>query len=290
MDVAVFDKTGTLTRGKPMLESVTPLGDLDAPAVLDIAARLESSAGHPLAAAFPQPRGAPVPVHAVPGRGIEAELDGQRWRLGRAEFALHGQPDDAALWLSADDRPMARFTLADPLRDDAGDAVGTLRDAGIGVLLLSGDADAPVQSAARALGIPVAHSRCLPEDKLATVRTLQDAGHRVLMVGDGINDAAVLAGADVAVAMAGGAALARQQAGLVVLGDALSAIPRAFALARRTRRVVRQNLAWAVGYNVIMLPLAAAGFIHPGWAALGMTLSSLTVTANALRLQRNTAP
>ena len=139
---------------------------------------------------------------------------------------------------------------------------------------------------AAALGIAGPHARQSPEDKLALVRSLQAQGRLVAMVGDGLNDAPVLAGADVSIAMGEGAPLAQRSADLVMTGTTLQRIPAASALARRTRRVIQQNLGWAIGYNVLALPLAAAGWVTPWLAALGMALSSLIVTVNALRLTR----
>ncbi|HRO28286.1 MAG TPA: HAD-IC family P-type ATPase, partial [Luteimonas sp.] len=162
-----------------------------------------------------------------------------------------------------------------------------VRDLGLDVHLSSGDAAAPVEAVARALGIDDAYSRQLPEDKLALVRRLQAQGRIVAMVGDGLNDAPVLAGADVSLAMDTGAALAQRAADLVMTGPTLARIPVAVRLARRTRSVIRQNFGWALGYNVLAVPLAAAGLVTPWVAALGMAGSSLVVTLNALRLTRS---
>jgi len=161
-----------------------------------------------------------------------------------------------------------------------------LKAQGIALHLSSGDAQASVARFASALGLADAHARQTPEDKLACVRTLQQQGRVVAMVGDGLNDAPVLAGADVSIAIGDGTALAQRAADLVLTSPSLARVPEAIALARRTRRVIRQNLAWAVAYNLLALPLAAAGLVTPWLAALGMALSSLTVTLNALRLSR----
>jgi Cu2+-exporting ATPase len=154
--------------------------------------------------------------------------------------------------------------------------------------ILSGDAEARVAALGGRLGIDAAHrqSRLSPEGKLAALRTLQAAGHRVLMVGDGVNDAAVLAAADVSAAMASGASLAQRQADLVLLGSRLEPLRYAMRLAGQTQAIVRQNIVWAIAYNALMLPLAALGIVGPGLAALGMALSSLAVTANAWRIGR----
>ncbi|AOH37327.2 heavy metal translocating P-type ATPase [Luteimonas sp. JM171] len=283
----VFDKTGTLSDGHPVLSEVTALGDHGRDEVLAIAAALESDSGHPLARAFAgiAPAGVATDVRAVPGQGIEGKVDGVRWRLGRAGFAAGAEEDDA-IWLGDGRQAAARFRISESARPDAAEAVALLRGMGLRVHLSSGDAEGPVRRFASELGIERAHARQSPEDKLAYARSLQAEGRVVAMVGDGLNDAPVLAGADVSLALAGGAPLAQQSADLVLTGSSLLRVPQAIATARRTRRIVRQNLAWAAGYNVIALPVAIAGLVTPWLAALGMALSSLLVVCNALRLAR----
>jgi len=284
----VFDKTGTLSDGRPVLARVQLLDrSLDEAAALAIAAALERDSGHPLAAAF---AGAPAvagasDVEAVPGQGIGGMVGGRRWRLGRAEYAAAGD-DDGALWLGDGQRGFARFELEERPRADARAALDALHAQGLVLHLASGDGEAAVQRMAGTLGIDRFHARQSPEDKLALVRRLQAQGRIVAMVGDGLNDAPVLAGADVSIAMGSGASLAHRAADLVTTGGSLGRIAGAVALARRTRAVIRQNLAWAAAYNLLALPLAAAGLVTPWLAALGMALSSLTVTLNALRLAR----
>ena len=219
------------------------------------------------------------------GQGIEGDVGGVRWRLGRAGFAA-GQDDDDAIWLGDGSRAAARFRVQEATRPDAAEAVALLGRMGIRVHLSSGDARAPVSAFAERLGIERFHARQSPEDKLAYARGLQAEGRVVAMVGDGLNDAPVLAGADVSMALAAGAPLAQQSADLVLTGSSLLRVPQAIASARRTRRVVRQNLAWAGGYNIVALPVAIAGLVTPWLAALGMALSSLLVVGNALRLAR----
>ena len=283
----VFDKTGTLGDGKPHLQGVDGCTGIDADAALRIAAALERDSSHPLAAAFTQVDAAPVAsgVRAVAGRGVEGIIDGVRWRIGTAPFATGGE-DDGAVWLGNDIGACARFTFAERERADAALALQRLREQGLVLHLASGDAAAPVARFATAMRIADPHARQSPEDKLALVRAMQGQGRVVAMVGDGLNDAPVLAGADVSLAIGDGAALAQRSADLVLSGASLANVPAAIAIARRTRRIVRQNLAWAIGYNVLALPLAAAGIVTPWLAALGMALSSLAVTANALRLTR----
>ena len=296
VDDVVFDKTGTLGDGAPVLVDVEAFGGMPRDEALRIAAALERDSGHPLAAAFalrpaerrhgrPHEAGLPDSVMAVAGQGVEGAIAGRFWRLGHAAFACNG-PDDGALWLGDGTRAFARFSVAEQQRMDAAGALQALRAQGLALHLYSGDAAGNVARFAEALGIADARARQSPEDKLARVRALQAGGRRVAMVGDGLNDAPVLAGADVSIAIGEGAALAQRAADLVLASPSLSRIPQAIALARRTRRVVRQNFAWAIGYNLLALPLAACGLVTPWLAALGMAASSLLVTLNALRLAR----
>jgi P-type Cu2+ transporter len=216
---------------------------------------------------------------------VQGRINGQDWRIGRADFAANRE-DDGAVWLGDGVRAGARFVIRETCRADAAAAVMMLKAQGLSVELCSGDSVQAVRTFASLLGIGDPRARQLPEDKLEHVRQLQARGHVVAMVGDGLNDAPVLAGADVSLAMADGAALAQRAADMVITSPSLLRIPQAIRLARMTRSVVRQNLGWAVAYNLIALPLAAAGHVTPWIAALGMALSSLLVTLNALRLTR----
>jgi Cu2+-exporting ATPase len=283
----VFDKTGTLTDGQPVIADVATYG-IDPDTARAWAAALERDSTHPLAQAFATTAAQDVVATQVelhPGQGLAGTIGGRALRIGRAGFAAGGE-DDGAVWLGDGARPLARFALREALRADAADAVRRLGMQGIASEVCSGDATEPVAGAAARLGIAEWRARQSPEDKLAHVRALQARGEVVAMVGDGINDAPVLAGADVSLALADGAAVAQRAADLVVAGRRLDTVPRAIDLARRTRRIVRQNLAWALAYNVVALPLAATGQVTPWMAALGMAGSSLLVTLNALRLAR----
>ena len=209
-------------------------------------------------------------------------------RLGSATFCgfADAQSDSSSVVLADDQGWLATFQLREVLRPDAHRCVQDLEAMGLAVHLLSGDAPGPVVLAAAQLGITPdrAHARCTPDDKLARLRQLQAQGATVAMVGDGLNDAPVLAGAHVAFAFGNASSLAQSQADLVVLGSQLSAITDTLVLARKTMRVVRQNLLWALLYNAACVPLAVAGFL-PAWlAGLGMATSSLLVVANAARL------
>ena len=289
-DALLMDKTGTLTHGCPSLIDVQVFGITSRRQALARIAALERESGHPLAQAFRDMAvvAARRPV-IHPGRGVEGEVEGRRLRVGRADFAA-GCRDDGAVWLGDGTTAQARLVFADRPRADAVAAVSRLRGLGLAPEMLTGDSGMAASLAAGATGIDDWRARQSPEDKLARVRELQARGQIVAMIGDGINDAPVLAGADVSIAMAGGAALAHRSADLVLVGAALERLPDAIELARRTRRIIRQNLAWAGCYNLVALPFAAAGLVTPWIAALGMAGSSLLVTLNALRLARAPGP
>lgn len=284
----VFDKTGTLGDATPALADVETFDGYTRDEALRIAAALERDSRHPLAAMFaPFAHDAVFArdVRSVPGQGVRGVVDGTEWRLGHARFAA-GPGDDGALWLGDGHHAIARFEVREAPRADAAATLDALRAQGLALHLCSGDGRVAVDRFAHMLRLEAAHARQTPEQKLARVHALQAQGRVVAMVGDGLNDAPVLAGADVSIAVGDGAALAQRAADLVLATPALHRIPDAIALARDTRRIIRQNLAWAVGWNLVALPIAAMGLVTPWIAALGMALSSLTVTLNALRLGR----
>ena len=297
----VFDKTGTLTRGEPRLMDVHLCGSLSRDVCLDLASALEAESEHPLAGAFPvlYPRKSPMAsvitdVRNVPGAGIEARLGGRTLRLGSAAFVseiasctgfVRQVSRDTHIWLGDSRGLLASFRLADTVRLDAAGVVSSLASAGLKVHLLSGDDHAATFELAELLGIRNTEARANPERKLAYVRALQKSGRKVIMVGDGINDSPVLAQADVSIAMGSGTRLAQMEADSVLIDGALGSLPGSIALARRTMRVIRQNVAWAFAYNLLVLPLAIAGVLTPWAAAIGMSASSLIVVLNALRLQ-----
>ncbi|WP_051277853.1 heavy metal translocating P-type ATPase [Solimonas flava] len=290
VDTVVFDKTGTLTRSQPVVEHVEVLGTETAERCLAIAAALERELTHPLAQAFRRyEQNLPArEVRSAPGRGVAGLVEGRRYWIGAADGLSAGAGEAAATLLALRDeqQTLARFALQAPPRPEAAAAVAALRRQGIDVRLLTGDAEAPAQALARLVGITEVHARMRPEDKLEHVRQLQAQGRVVMAVGDGINDAPLLAGADVACAMPQGAALAQARADLLLVDESLRALAGAPTLARDIRRRVQQNIGWALLYNVAVLPLAMAGALAPWMAALGMSASSLIVVLNALRLPR----
>jgi Cu2+-exporting ATPase len=289
----IFDKTGTLTEGRPQLRATTPLAGVDAVRCLHLAAALEAGSFHPYGKAIREAcLLAPLAVTGlrhVNGQGVEGEIDGVMYRLGSAAFtgaAAHGLNGASQVMLSGGGVPLARFELADALRPDAAQVVAALQKRGKQVVLLSGDQQALAAQVGAQLGIAQVLGDRLPADKLAYVQQLQARGAVVAMVGDGVNDAAVLGAADVSFAMGSGSALAQLHADAVLLSGRLSGLADAAEGARRTLRVVRQNLLWASAYNALAIPAAAFGLLNPWMAGVGMSLSSALVVANALRLRR----
>jgi len=287
VDTIVLDKTGTLTTGRPQLAALEAFG-IARDEALAAAAALERGMHHPLAAVFrPFDDGRPAAdVRVLAGEGIEASVGGARLRIGTPAFATGRARDDEGIWLGDGERALARFDCTDALRPDAAAALAALREAGVAVEILSGDSPARVAALAAELGVRDWRARATPADKLTRIEVLRAAGRRVAMVGDGVNDAAVLAGADVAIALAEGAALAQASASVVLAGADIGRLPALVETARRARRTMRQNVGWAIAYNALALPAAALGFVAPWLASLGMAASSLVVTLNALRLAR----
>jgi Cu2+-exporting ATPase len=305
VDTVVFDKTGTLTLDTPRLERVYSRRGVMPGDAVELAAAVGARSLHPAARALVnawrlQHRTPPgwdvlqAAEHA--GQGLEALLrragpaaaPARRLRLGSAAFCGVAplRVDAAQVHLSDDEGWVASFVLAEDLREDAAAAVDALKAQGIAVQLLSGDRDAAAREVAARAGIQEVQGDCAPEEKLRALQRLQAAGRQVAMVGDGLNDGPVLAGAHASFAFGKAVPLAQARADFLVPGDALPAIPRSIAQARRTLRIVRQNLWWAAGYNALCVPLALAGWL-PAWlAGLGMAASSLVVVLNAARLAR----
>ncbi len=306
----VFDKTGTLTSGRLRVEALQPLGREGAVTCHRLAAALERDSEHPIAHALREGVSLiPVAsdVRAVPGCGVEGRLEGRVLRIGTPAFVaeLVGSAAAAAADVGADPAsdvgwtevllgdahgPLARFRLSDSLRPQAAEAVAALQAMGLQTALLSGDSPAAVGRVANELGIAHYEARLSPEGKLEALRRLQEQGAVVAMVGDGVNDAPVLAAAQVSLAMGSGTQLAQASADMILLSERLPHLVEAVDMARRTLRVVRENLGWALLYNLVAVPLAAVGMVPPWAAALGMSASSLLVVLNALRLGRTGAP
>lgn len=291
----IFDKTGTLTTGRPALVATRPTADVSADECLRVAAALEAYSSHPIAEAL---RASVEPVAGardvtVSSDGLTGIVRDTRYWLGNAAFVsrhcnltpAHAHEPGSVAYLSDADRVLAVFEFRDQLRARASDLVADLNARNKRVWLLSGDNLASTVHIARELGINHAEFELTPQDKLAHVQRLQRGGATVAMVGDGVNDAPVIAQSQVSVAMGGGAALAASQADMVLLGDRLIDLRSAVKAALLTRRVIKQNLSWALLYNLLAIPAAALGFVPPWLAALGMSLSSLLVVGNAYRLK-----
>jgi Cu2+-exporting ATPase len=297
IDTVVFDKTGTLTCGSPEIVSIElnpERESLVADEVLQITAALESRSAHPIAQAFRLALEAAKQLPAVqaatvhPGLGMSGLIDGKAWRIGQAGFARTGKDmlPDHNIWLSDSVGWVARFVLQDSVRAGAVSTIRWLRRNGLVVEVLSGDSLEPVNDIADRLQIETRHARQSPAMKLQRIESLRSEARCVLMIGDGVNDAPVLAGADVSMSVKGGADLANSAADMILTTDSLEPVTMAIEIARKTKALVRQNLVWAAFYNASIMPLAVFGLLQPWMAALGMSLSSLLVVANASRLVR----
>ena len=295
IDTVIVDKTGTLTEGRLTLTNIQPLRAIDADSCLALAAALEHGSEHPIARAFGHCEQGAQQITSTPGQGLQGLIDSRTLRIGQPAYvaALSGQPTpiipgSQGQWLLLGDEqgPLAWFVLDDRLREDAGELISACRAQGWQIVLLSGDTSPMVAEVARQLGIDDARGGLTPDAKLAVLQQLHQEGHRVLMLGDGVNDVPVLAGADISVAMGSATDLAKTSADAILLSNKLSSLVQAFAMARRTRRIIVENLAWASLYNGLVLPFAALGWVTPLWAAFGMSVSSLLVVLNALRLAR----
>jgi Cu2+-exporting ATPase len=295
IDTVIFDKTGTLTEGRLTLRAIRSLGSLSSDDCLCLAAALENRSEHPIARAFGNTPLTADEVTSVPGLGLEGQIDGRRVRIGQPAFVcalsnspVPPMPDEPGQWLLLGDaaQVLAWLVLDDRMREDAVALVDACRQRGWKTLLLSGDSSPMVASIAAQLGIDDARGSLRPDDKLRVLQQLRAQGRKVLMIGDGVNDVPVLAAADISIAMSSATDLAKTSADAVLLCNRLQVLVQAFVLARRTRRIIIENLLWAGLYNGFMLPFAALGWITPLWAAAGMSISSLIVVLNALRLTR----
>lgn len=298
----LLDKTGTLTEGRPELSDIVPLGGFSESQALALAAGLESSSEHPVAQAVlraAQARGvAPLPVdgfEALAGQGIRGKISGEVWEVSSPNAAPRDEGTDAcigplqadgktAFVLHSEGTPKAVFAVSDTVAESARMAVAELHRLGLETVMVTGDNRAAAEAVARQAGISRVLAGVLPEGKAEAVRQ-EAARGAVAMVGDGINDAPALAAADLGIAMGHGTDIAIEAAGVTVLRNDLRGVPTAVVLARATLRTIRQNLFWAFVYNVLMIPLAAAGMLSPMLAAGAMALSSVSVVANSLRLR-----
>jgi Cu+-exporting ATPase len=301
----VFDKTGTLTAGRPELVALHPAPGEDADAVLRLAAALQAGSEHPLARAVlartealavPAARG----LRALPGRGLEGEVEGHALRLGSAGLMRETGVDVGALeseahtlrqhgrtvsYLATGDRLLGLLGFGDTVKAGAAEAVAALRARGLHVVLLTGDNRGAAAAAARALGIDDVRAEAMPADKAALIASLRALGP-VAMVGDGVNDAAALAAADLGMAMATGTDVAAAAAGITLMRGDPMLVPAALDIAARTFQRIRRGLFWAFAYNVVGIPLAAAGLLNPVVAGAAMALSSVSVVGSALLLRR----
>ncbi|MFQ1865857.1 heavy metal translocating P-type ATPase [Aeromonas veronii] len=292
----VMDKTGTLTTGEISLTHTQALADLDEAHCLAIARAMEVQSEHPIARAFRLPADsiAVLPsareITPVIGHGITALVDGVRYRIGSARWLgldpaqEHGR--GLAIYLADEQQVLARFNLEDTLRPDARALIAAFKAAGLQTTVLTGDSSLQADEIARELGVDELVKGVSPDGKLAYLKAREAEGDISIMVGDGINDAPVLAGAHASFAMAGGTDLAKNSADAILLADDLSRLLEARVLAMRTRKIIIENFAWSIGYNLLVLPLAACGWLPPYLAAAGMSLSSLIVVTNSMRLNR----
>jgi Cu2+-exporting ATPase len=295
----IFDKTGTLTEGKLQLSNTTVYNDIDENNARIIAAALESHSRHPIANAFKAYFNEKADqVETSLGYGLQGSFNDQTYRLGSITFALNNasptekinEPLGVHIFLSRLSEGqqyelLAQFELSDTLRQESLSCVKAFQAQGIQVHILSGDHLNSVQHVAHQLGIKHIKAAQSPEQKLNYVRKLQQENKEIAMVGDGINDLPVLSGARLSIAMGGASDITKLNSDAVLLNSHMSVLNLAFQSAKRARKIIKQNMAWAIGYNLLMLPLAAMGLVPPYFAALGMSLSSLVVVFNSLRLK-----
>jgi Cu+-exporting ATPase len=314
VDTLVLDKTGTLTEGRPAVTEITPAAGFDQARLLRLAASLERASEHPLAEAIVRAAGdrhlalaAVAGFESITGQGVIGRADGHRIAVG-ARALMAGQGADVAplatdaeaaratgataVFVAVDGRLAGMIAVADPIRVSAARAIGELKDAGLRLVMLTGDARATALAVAAQLGIGEIQAEVLPRDKAAAVQRLRAEGRRVAMAGDGVNDAPALAAADVGIAMGAGADAAIESAGVTLLHGDLAGLVRARRLSKAVMANVRQNLAFAFAYNVAAIPLAAGALypalhllLSPEVGAAAMSLSSVSVIANALRLR-----
>jgi Cu+-exporting ATPase len=307
LNTLVFDKTGTITEGKPVVTDFLPVAGHDETFILARVAGVEKHSEHFLGralVAYCTARGLPADTagfEARPGRGVRALVDGEEILVGNAALLeaagidFRAQQAQAQAWAEQGKTPVyvaiagacvALFAIADAARPGAKQAIALLHRLGLQTVMATGDVEAVANHIAREVGIDRVVARASPGDKLELIRRLQGEGRRVGMIGDGINDAPALAAADVGFAIGGGADIAVESADITLVGGDIARVAGGIELSRRTMSIIRQNLFWALGYNVVAIPVAAAGRLNPMIAAAAMAMSSVSVVTNSLRLQR----
>ena len=304
----VFDKTGTLTRGRLSVLAVQPdlQAGLSEKEVLALAAAAEAASEHPIALAIREAHAGNGPSYPgedfknLRGMGVTAQIDGRRLLVGSSRLfgdpesypqlssaaKVHAQRGETIVWVGWDAVPVAFFALGDDPNPDAIRLIGTLKDQGLRIAILSGDSGETTRAIATELGVEDFRGHCLPSDKTEAIRAWQGEGERVMMIGDGVNDAPALAQAEVSVTVSGGTDIAGETSDLILMRADLLLIPWFIHLSKRVYRIIRENLGWAFAYNLISVPLAALGWISPVIAAGAMACSSLLVVGNSLRLKK----
>jgi P-type Cu+ transporter len=292
-DTLVVDKTGTLTEGKPSVQTIEAAPGFDPDELLRLAASVERASEHPLAAAIvraAEAKGMQLDevrdFSAIPGRGVGGFVGNRLVLVGNAAFlavpGIAGQ--GSGILVAVDGKFAGSIVVADPIRPTTPEAIRLLHADGLRIVMLTGDLRATAESVAAQLGLDAVHAEVQPQDKLAIVRMLQSEGHIVAMAGDGINDAPALAAGNIGIALGTGTDIAMESAGIILVRGDLRGIAEARRLSRLTLRTIRQNLALAFVYNAVSIPVAALGLLNPMWAAAAMSLSSLSVVGNSLRL------